>query len=77
MAAARFPQWLATRPLALAMTRRNLIRRLEELEACTVVATKQVNLQFVLVSQDGTRKNGPLLEVRIPPPAPKRKARWR
>lgn len=59
------------------MIKRNLVRRLEELEEGTAVCGKQINLQIVMVSPDGTRENGPLYVVRIPPVAPRRRTRWR
>jgi hypothetical protein len=60
------------------MIKRNLIRRLEELEARTEVEAKVLILRFVGVDPDGTKEYGPPWEVRIPPAARRpQRARWR
>jgi len=48
------------------MIARNLIRRLEELEARTAPAAEPLIIQIVYVSADGSEEDGPRIEVPVP-----------
>ena len=60
------------------MIKRNLVRRLEELEADTAPPGEPKVFQIVIVSSDGSKVNGDRIEWR--PPASRsgwRRGRWR
>jgi len=62
------------------MIRRNLTRRLEELEARIAPAAEAVIIQITYVTPDGSEEDGPRIVVQQPAGrdrAWQRKSRWR